>query len=47
MAHHGIEIAGGLGPLAGKIWRVGLMGASATERNVLLLLAALRQALGR
>ncbi len=36
-----IEIAGGLGPLKGRIWRVGLMGASCTGNNVLLLLAAL------
>jgi alanine-glyoxylate transaminase/serine-glyoxylate transaminase/serine-pyruvate transaminase len=42
---HGIEIGGGLGPLAGKIWRVGLMGASSTSNNVLLLLAALEGAL--
>ena len=31
---HGIEIGAGLGPLAGKIWRVGLMGAGATSENV-------------
>lgn len=42
---HGIEIGGGLGPLAGKIWRVGLMGASSTSNNVLLLLACLEGAL--
>lgn len=40
-----IEIAGGLGELKGKIWRVGLMGASSTENNVLLLLAALEKCL--
>jgi len=39
--HYGIEIGGGLGEFAGKAWRIGLMGASATERNVLTLLAAL------
>jgi alanine-glyoxylate transaminase/serine-glyoxylate transaminase/serine-pyruvate transaminase len=38
----GLEIGGGLGDLKGKIWRIGTMGASATERNVLLVLAALR-----
>jgi alanine-glyoxylate transaminase/serine-glyoxylate transaminase/serine-pyruvate transaminase len=37
----GIEIGAGLGPLAGKIWRVGLMGASSSARLVALLLAAL------
>jgi alanine-glyoxylate transaminase / serine-glyoxylate transaminase / serine-pyruvate transaminase len=46
MRQHGIEIAGGLGPFAGKAWRIGLMGASASARNVLLLLAALEEALG-
>jgi alanine-glyoxylate transaminase/serine-glyoxylate transaminase/serine-pyruvate transaminase len=44
---HNIEIGSGLGPLKGKIWRVGLMGANSTENNVLLLLAALRSVLGR
>jgi len=41
----GIEIGGGLGPLAGQIWRIGLMGASSTEGNVLLVLDALEAAL--
>ncbi|HZS46696.1 MAG TPA: alanine--glyoxylate aminotransferase family protein [Blastocatellia bacterium] len=36
-----IEIAGGLGPLKGKIWRIGLMGSGSTKNNVLLLLSAL------
>ncbi len=45
MTEYGIEIAGGLGPLAGKIWRVGLMGASCSRRNVMLLLTALEEAL--
>ena len=31
---HGIEIGAGLGPLAGKVWRVGLMGGGATIDNV-------------
>ena len=42
---HGIEIGAGLGPLQGKIWRVGLMGASCTLNHVLLFLAALEGAL--
>lgn len=42
-----VEIGSGIGPLAGKIWRIGLMGASATEPLVLLLLGALGQATGR
>ena len=37
----GIEIGGGLGDLAGKIWRVGLMGHSSCGRNVFLFLSAL------
>ena len=41
----GIEIGAGLGPLAGKIWRVGLMGSGATEGNVERLVAALDAAL--
>lgn len=42
---YGIEIGGGLGPLAGKIWRVGLMGESSSRNKVLLLLGALEGAL--
>jgi alanine-glyoxylate transaminase/serine-glyoxylate transaminase/serine-pyruvate transaminase len=45
MDGHGIEIFGGFGPLAGKIFRIGLMGASSTGENVSLLLAALKEAL--
>ncbi len=41
----GIEIRGGLGALAGKIWRIGLMGHSSTRRNVLFLLSALQSIL--
>jgi alanine-glyoxylate transaminase/serine-glyoxylate transaminase/serine-pyruvate transaminase len=40
-----IEIGAGLGPLAGKIWRVGLMGAGSTPQTVMLLLAALEASL--
>jgi alanine-glyoxylate transaminase/serine-glyoxylate transaminase/serine-pyruvate transaminase len=40
-----IEIGAGLGPLAGKVWRVGLMGSSSTASLVLLLLGALEQVL--
>jgi alanine-glyoxylate transaminase/serine-glyoxylate transaminase/serine-pyruvate transaminase len=41
LSQHGIEIGGGLGSLKGKVWRVGLMGESSTEANVLTLLNAL------
>jgi alanine-glyoxylate transaminase/serine-glyoxylate transaminase/serine-pyruvate transaminase len=40
-----IEIGAGLGPLAGKIWRVGLMGASSTPSLLLLFLGALEHIL--
>ncbi|HVH58829.1 MAG TPA: alanine--glyoxylate aminotransferase family protein [Candidatus Sulfotelmatobacter sp.] len=40
-----IEIAGGFGPIKGKIWRVGLMGYSSQKPNVLLFLAALEKCL--
>ncbi len=39
---HDIEIGAGLGPLAGKIWRIGLMGHTARKENVDRLLAALK-----
>jgi alanine-glyoxylate transaminase/serine-glyoxylate transaminase/serine-pyruvate transaminase len=42
-----IEVGGGLGPLAGKIWRIGLMGHTARPENVDRVLKALREALGR
>jgi alanine-glyoxylate transaminase/serine-glyoxylate transaminase/serine-pyruvate transaminase len=47
LAEHSIEIGGGLGPLAGKVWRIGLMGESARQENVLAVLAALEQALAK
>ena len=42
----GIEIAGGFGPGKGKVWRVGLMGYSSQNKNVLLFLAAIEKVLG-
>ncbi len=42
-----IEIGAGLGPLAGKIWRVGLMGASSAPWLIALLLGALESALAK
>ena len=42
-----IEIGGGMGPLAGKIWRIGLMGAGATAEHVDVLVAGLEVALKR
>jgi alanine-glyoxylate transaminase/serine-glyoxylate transaminase/serine-pyruvate transaminase len=40
-----IEVGAGLGPLAGKIWRVGLMGAGSTLANILLFLSAFERVL--
>ncbi|MFP3855264.1 MAG: alanine--glyoxylate aminotransferase family protein, partial [Anaerolineales bacterium] len=40
-----IEIAGGLGELKGKVWRIGLMGYSSQRENVSTLLAALEEIL--
>jgi len=45
MNKYKIEIAGGLGPTAGKIWRIGLMGYNSTEENVDRVLSALGEAL--
>jgi len=42
---YNVEIGGGLGPLKGKIWRIGLMGESSSESNVLFLLYALEKIL--
>ena len=42
-----VEIGAGMGPLAGKIWRIGLMGAGATPTHVLLLVSALEAAVSR
>jgi len=40
-----LEIGAGLGPLAGKIWRIGIMGYSCRPENVMLCLSALGSAL--
>jgi len=40
-----IEIGAGLGPLAGKIWRIGLMGHTARQENVTRLLDSLKEIL--
>jgi alanine-glyoxylate transaminase/serine-glyoxylate transaminase/serine-pyruvate transaminase len=43
LADYNIEIAGGLGQLAGQVWRIGVMGYSSRRENVTLLLAALQE----
>jgi alanine-glyoxylate transaminase/serine-glyoxylate transaminase/serine-pyruvate transaminase len=40
-----LEVGAGLGDLAGKVWRVGLMGASATVEHVTVFLAAMEDIL--
>lgn len=42
---YNLEIGAGLGPLAGKIWRIGLMGCSSTEANVAYCVDSLRTVL--
>jgi alanine-glyoxylate transaminase/serine-glyoxylate transaminase/serine-pyruvate transaminase len=45
LAEYNLEIGAGLGPLAGKVWRFGLMGYSSRPENVLLCLSALESVL--
>ncbi len=47
MRDRGIEISGGFGPLAGSVWRVGLMGTNATTEVVERLVATLDEVLAR
>ena len=47
LERYGIEIGGGVGAYAGKVWRIGCMGHTARVANVILLLAALGEMLGR
>jgi len=45
MEKYALEIAGGLGPSAGQVWRIGLMGYNATEANVAFVLEKFGEAL--
>jgi alanine-glyoxylate transaminase/serine-glyoxylate transaminase/serine-pyruvate transaminase len=47
LSEHNIEVGAGLGPLKGKIWRVGLMGETARPVNIEKFLGALRSILKR
>src|SRR4051812_32628798 len=47
LQRYGIEVGGGLGEFAGKVWRIGCMGHTARPRNVTLLLGALGELLGQ
>ena len=43
---YNLEIGAGLGTLAGKVWRIGLMGHSSRKENILLCVSALESVLG-
>lgn len=45
LEHYSLEIGAGLGSLAGRVWRIGLMGFASNQRNVLFCLAALDEVL--
>jgi alanine-glyoxylate transaminase/serine-glyoxylate transaminase/serine-pyruvate transaminase len=45
LKEYSMEIGSGLGPLKGKVWRIGLMGHGSTKENVLLVLSALEKCL--
>ncbi len=47
LQQYGLEIGAGLGEMAGRIWRIGLMGESCHQRNVMFCLGALESVLGR
>jgi len=47
LSRYDLEVGAGLGALAGKVWRVGLMGHSARAENVFLFLTAMEDALSR
>ena len=46
LSEYNIEVAGGLGVLAGKVWRIGLMGYSSRPENITSLLGALERIIG-
>jgi alanine-glyoxylate transaminase/serine-glyoxylate transaminase/serine-pyruvate transaminase len=47
LSEHNLEIGGGLGALKGRAWRIGLMGESCSQANLLFVLSALEQMLVR
>jgi alanine-glyoxylate transaminase/serine-glyoxylate transaminase/serine-pyruvate transaminase len=47
LEEYGIEIGAGLGAFKGKVWRIGLMGHSSSKRNVMLVVSALREIMGK
>jgi alanine-glyoxylate transaminase/serine-glyoxylate transaminase/serine-pyruvate transaminase len=47
LSEFNLEIGAGLGPLKGKIWRVGLMGETSRRENIEIFLSALKKILGK
>jgi alanine-glyoxylate transaminase / serine-glyoxylate transaminase / serine-pyruvate transaminase len=47
LSRYGIEIGAGAGQLTGQVWRIGCMGHTARRRNVVTLIGALKEVLGR
>ncbi len=47
LSEYDMEIGGGLGPLAGKVWRIGLMGEGSKRANVLTVLGGLERQLAK
>lgn len=47
LSEFNLEIGGGLGPIKGKVWRVGLMGETSSPRNVFYFLSCLERLLKR
>lgn len=47
LQNYNIEVGAGLGKFAGKLWRIGIMGASANKNNILLLVNALKELLNQ
>ena len=45
LKNYNIDIGAGLGPLEGKIWRIGLMGHTSRKENIELLLSAIKETL--
>lgn len=45
LKNYSLEIGAGLGPLGGKMWRIGLMGFASQQRNVMFCLSALEETL--
>jgi alanine-glyoxylate transaminase/serine-glyoxylate transaminase/serine-pyruvate transaminase len=47
LERYDVEIGGGVGAYAASVWRIGLMGPNAAADKVALVLAALKETLGR